>query len=65
MPSEPILDTSERFLAPLLLLNLTGANWAATGDARRTQDRQTDRKLGPGVLGARVEMHSSLMAFFF
>jgi hypothetical protein len=33
----------------LLLLNLTGANWVATGDAERTQDRQTDRKFGPGI----------------
>jgi hypothetical protein len=29
-----------------------------TGDAERTKDRQTDRKLGPGVLGAWVEMHN-------
>jgi hypothetical protein len=33
-------------------------------DAERTQDRQTDRKLGPGVLGAQMETHSSLIASF-
>jgi hypothetical protein len=27
-----------------LLLNLTGPNWAVMGDAKRTQDRQADRK---------------------
>jgi hypothetical protein len=48
----------ELFLIPLLLLNLTGANWVAMGDAEKTQDRQTDRKLGPGVLGTWVEMHN-------
>jgi hypothetical protein len=48
----------------LLLLNLTGANWAAMGDAERTKDRQKDRqKVGSDVLGAQMEMHSSLIAF--
>jgi hypothetical protein len=33
------------------------------GDAERTKDRrQTYRKLGPGVLGTRVETHNSLIA---
>jgi hypothetical protein len=31
-------------LTLLLLLNLTGANWAAVGDAERTRYRQIDRK---------------------
>jgi hypothetical protein len=45
----------------------TEPNWPqlrAMGDAERTQDRQTDRKLGPGVLGAWVEMHNSLIASY-
>jgi hypothetical protein len=46
------------FFSLLLLPNLTGANWVATGDAERTKDRQTDRKLGPDVLGTQVEMHN-------
>jgi hypothetical protein len=34
---------SKLFLAPLLLLNLTGANWAVTRDAERARiDRQTE-----------------------
>jgi hypothetical protein len=28
---------------------LTGANWVVKRDVERTQDRQTDRKLGPDV----------------
>jgi hypothetical protein len=48
-------------LAPLLLLNLTGINWAAMGE--KTQDRQTGKNLGPNVLGPRVEMHN-LHCFF-
>jgi hypothetical protein len=52
------------FLASLLLLNLTVPNWVVTGDAKMTQDLQTDRKLGPGVLGAWMEMHSSLITSF-
>jgi hypothetical protein len=32
------------------------------GDAERTKDRQTCIKLGPGVLGSQMEMHSSLIA---
>jgi hypothetical protein len=47
-----------------LLLNLTGPKWVATEDSERTQDTQTDRKLGPGVLGAQVETHNSLIASF-
>jgi hypothetical protein len=36
-----------------------------TRDAERTNDRkQTSIKLGPGVLGAWMEMHSSLIASF-
>jgi hypothetical protein len=35
------------------------------GDAERTKDRrQTCIKLGPGVLGAQMEMHNSLDASF-
>jgi hypothetical protein len=34
-------------------------------DAEGTQDSQTDRKLGPGVLGAQVEKHNSLIASYF
>jgi hypothetical protein len=51
---------SELFHKLLFLLNLTG------GDRRckRTNDRQTCTKLGPGVLGAWMETHSSLVASF-
>jgi hypothetical protein len=38
-----ILYWSKLFLALLLLLNLTGANWGVMRDAERTQDRQTER----------------------
>jgi hypothetical protein len=48
------------FLSPVS----TESNWAVTGDAERIQDRQTDRKLGPGVLGAWMETHNSLIASF-
>jgi hypothetical protein len=44
----------------------TESNWdklGATGDAERTNDRQTCIKLGPGVLGTRVETHNSFIAF--
>jgi hypothetical protein len=50
-----VRDGASFFLTPLLLLNLVGPNWAVTGEAERTQDRQTDRHLGPGVLGTWVE----------
>jgi hypothetical protein len=33
-------------------------------DVEKTQDRQTDRKLGLGVLGAWVQMHNSLICSF-
>jgi hypothetical protein len=37
----------------------------ANGNAERTNDRrQTCRKLGPGVLGVRMETHSNLIASF-
>jgi hypothetical protein len=42
---------SEHFSCSWLLLNLTGANWAAMGDAERTQNRQTDRKIGARCSG--------------
>jgi hypothetical protein len=42
----------------LPLLVITKPNWEVTGDAERTQDRQTDRKLGPGLLSAQVETHN-------
>jgi hypothetical protein len=45
------------FSHSLVILNLTGPNWVAVGDAEKMQDRQTDRKLGSGVLSAQVEMH--------
>jgi hypothetical protein len=45
----------------LFLPDLTGA----TGDAERTNDRrQTCRKLGLGVLSARMETQSNLVASF-
>jgi hypothetical protein len=62
----------ELFLTPLwewasshswLLLNLNRANWVVIGDAEKTQDRQTDRKLGPDLLGTQVEMHNA--QYFF
>jgi hypothetical protein len=49
----------------LLLLNLIGTNWVVTGDAEKTQERQTDRKLGPSVLGAWVEMHNPHCSFLY
>jgi hypothetical protein len=39
----------------LWILVTTEPNWAVTGDAERTQDRQT---VGLGVLGAPVEMYN-------
>jgi hypothetical protein len=47
----------------LFLLNLAGANWAVTGDAERTKDKEKDRKLGTGVLGAQVETHNHHFIF--
>jgi hypothetical protein len=41
-------------------MDLTGA----TGDAERTKDRQTCRKLGLGVLGAWMKTHNNLVASF-
>jgi hypothetical protein len=35
-----------------------------TGDAERTNDKETCIKLGPGVLGAQMETHNSLVASF-
>jgi hypothetical protein len=51
---------SELSLALLVLLNLTGDNRRC----KKENDRQICRKLGPGVLGAQMEMHSSLVASF-
>jgi hypothetical protein len=46
-----------------LCLVTTEPNWVVMGDVERTKDRQTDRMLGPGVLDAQVEMHSSFTVF--
>jgi hypothetical protein len=40
---------------------LTGGNWRC----RKDKHRQACIKLGPGVLGAQMEMHNSLIAFLF
>jgi hypothetical protein len=48
----PLLEWD--FSHSCLLLNLTGPNCAATGDAEKTQNRQTDRQ----KVGARCVGHS-------
>jgi hypothetical protein len=50
-------------LAPWLLLYLTGLNWGRLEILEKTQARQTDRKLGSGVLYARLETHNFLLLF--
>jgi hypothetical protein len=42
-------------------MNLTGGNWRCRKDKDR---RQTCKKLGSGVLGARMEAHSNLVTSF-
>jgi hypothetical protein len=51
------------FSHSFVITELTGPNWVATGDAEKTQNRQKDRKLGPGVLGAQVETHNTHCIF--
>jgi hypothetical protein len=56
----------QAFSHSLLLLNLTGANWVATGDAEKTQDRQTENGIRcAGCLGGDAQQPHCFFSLLF
>jgi hypothetical protein len=58
----PILNLKQVFSSPLVTIEPNWGYLAATGDAEKTKDRHTDKKLGAGVLGTQMETHNSFIA---